>query len=745
MPAVSKDNYFFLNRDGRWPRFRWRGLELRDGGALQLTSVPSLSGALPGAVKTAPSPSAPAGIAVDVTGTLYFTDPAGDRVLRIDGCDAAGGPVPCIGGSGSQPGEFHSPRGLLILGDRRSLLVADSGNHRIQVFDIETSQLIEIWGQANPAADPRPGAQPGLLNEPWGLAADKTGSVYVVDYGNRRVQKFNVIGQVVSTFWQNATASGLLRQPSDVAVGESDETTRIFVTDAASATIYVLDSDGHPVLDSQGRPRSMADSQLRQPMGIAAAGDAVYVGDNLAQRILRFEIADTIEYAAPAIGYEGPVAALLLQGKYSLWAHPGNALTPVELAARGGHIMMGSLWRDPVQVVDRKVVWHRLWAVVNQLPANTHLDLYAYASESLADAPIVDPSASNPFADPKWQSIVYGSNLDVTDLYIGGGQSRYLWIGALFSGDGTGSPIVHQLGVEFDHPTYDQYLPAVYRNNANCDEFLLRLLSLFENMYSGVECEIASLPHLFDPKAAPQQFLAWLAGCLGLDLDDNWEEERQRRIIGKIFCMDGERGTVAGLREALRVFAGVNAIIEEPILGAAWWSMPSTADGCCDACAPEAAASGPNWQDTANSALGWTTMLAPAQPQGAVVGTSADLDQSHLIADTDFGAPLFTDLAYRFSVQLYRSQVMCEDALTQIRAILDQEKPAHTAYDICIIDPRFRVGFQSRVGIDTVVGGPPRSLALGSGQALGQDTALAGPDASRLGVESRLGLNTRLG
>ncbi len=127
-----------------------------------------------------------------------------------------------------------------------------------------------------------------------------------------------------------------------------------------------------------------------------------------------------------------------------------------------------------------------------------------------------------------------------------------------------------------------------------------------------------------------------------------------------------------------------------------------------------------------------------------MVGTSAVLDQSHLITIDEVGAPLFSDVAYQFSVQVYRGQVMCTDVLPRIRTLVDQEKPAHTVYQLCIVEPRMRVGYQNRVGIDTVVGGPSRSLALGSEQVLGEDTVLAGPVAARLG-QSRLGLSTRLG
>jgi phage tail-like protein len=401
------------------------------------------------------------------------------------------------------------------------------------------------------------------------------------------------------------------------------------------------------------------------------------------------------------------------------------------------------LARESLQGPDRAVVWHRLKAQLEPLPANAHLELFAYATNDSSDQPKIVVDAANPFADSRWQPVAIPGHADVTDLYIGGKPATFLWLGALFTGDGTTTPILHQLRVEFDYPAYDQYLPVAYTKSADCGEFLLRLLSLFETLFTEVEDEIASLPGLFDPRAVPKGFLAWLAASLGFDLDENWDERKQRRLIAEIFRLYGWRGTPAGLRELLRLFAGVDAVIVEPLGQAAWWALPD-AGSCCDACAEESSAGEVAWQDTGNSILGWTTMLAPAQPQGAVVGTSAVLDQSHLITVDQFGSPLFSDVAYQFSVQVLRGQVNCAESLARIRAILDQEKPAHTAYHLCIVEPRMRVGFQCRLGVDTVVAGPGRSLSLGSDQILGQETCLAGAPESRLGAASRLGVTTRL-
>lgn len=751
MSEISKNNFFFLNREGRWPGFRYSGLEIRKDGSLQLSSVPMFSGSLPAAIPSAPTPDGPAGLAIDCTGTLFFSDPDDNRVRRILGCDGNVCPTPCMGGAGVEPTNCSTPRGLLIPPSRPSLFVVDSGTHRIQIFDLETLQLLEIWGQPNARAN-QPGSQPGQFDTPWTLAGDAAGNVYVVDFGNQRIQKFNGIGQVVPGFWQNVQAAGLLHQPSDIAIREERGVVWVLIADCSSASIFIFDAAGQPVLDAHGQPRSIRDSHLTQPMGLAAAGDAVYVGDNSAQRVLRFQIGEQIEYIGAAIGYQGPVAALLLDRKDNLWVHSGGALTPTQIAARAGYGTIGSLWIDlnkPLEVRQNPVAWHRLLALAKTVPensanaANAHLDLYAYTSSDLSQAPTVDPTAANPFSDPKWQALGPAANLDVTDLYIGGCKQKYLWVGALFSGDGTVSPDVHQLRVEFDYPSYDQHLPAIYHNTANCNEFLSRLLSLFESLFSGVEHEIDSLAALFDPQATPRSFLAWLAGCVGLDLDNNWDEHKQRQIIARIFELSGRRGTAAGLREALRLFAGVDAIIEEPLLNAAWWCLPNPSS-CCHACAESAGSSGMSWQGTQNSMLGWTTMLAPAQPQGAVVGTSAVLDQSQLITDDEFGSPLFTDVAHQFCVEVYRSQLTCSDVIANIRAIVDQEKPAHTAYQLCVIDALFRVGFQSRLGIDTVVAGSQRSLSLGMDQPLGVSAVLAGPAPSLMGDDSLLGVNTRL-
>lgn len=738
MANVSANNYLFLNGEGSWPHFHRFGLEAMDDGTLQLTSLPRLSMTLPDAVRDAATPDGPAGVAVDQSGTLYFTQPDANGLNAIQGCDGTLGHFPCVrGGTSGTPGTLHTPRGLLIPPNRRVLIVADSGNHRIQIFDLDTGQLLEIWG----ASAPWPASQPGSFDTPWTMAADDAGNIYVVDYGNHRVQKFNFFGDLIASFAQNVSTSGLLHQPVDIAIRMVDGKPQVLIADSSPARILIFDGAGNPVNDAAGRPILLADPHLTQPLGLAVVGNALYVGDNIARRIFRFQLDAAAVLAGEAIGYDGPIAALFLDGKNNLWVHPGNSFSPLSLAVNEGYGTFGALWSSRPVSVGRVVQWHRLLALLQPLSQNAHLDLFASTSDQPSPAPPVDVAAANPFADVRWTSFASLANIDLTDIYLGGAAKQYLWVGVLFSGDGTGSPQLWQLRVEYDWPTYDSYLPAIYRAPGQCGDFLPRLLSLFQSFYAGIEYEIGAVAALFDPAAVRPSFLPWLAGCLGLDLDQSWSSARQRAVLAQIFDYYGKRGTAQGLREALTLFAGVNAHIDEPIMNASWWALPGSEEPCCEECASE---TGVSWTSTTNSILGWTTMLPPAQPQGAVVGTTADLDQSHLISDEDFGSPLFTDVAYQFRVQVYRSQAASPTALATIRAVIDSEKPAHTTYELCVIEPSLRIGLQSTVGVDTVVGGQPRDLMLGSSQALGVSSVMGGTMRSHIGEDTRLGVSTRL-
>lgn len=97
-------------------------------------------------------------------------------------------------------------------------------------------------------------------------------------------------------------------------------------------------------------------------------------------------------------------------------------------------------------------------------------------------------------------------------------------------------------------------------------------------------------------------------------------------------------------------------------------------------------------------------------------------------AAEDFGAPLADDYAHLFTVVVPAAQVPLAIQRQALRDLIEAEKPAHTDFQLCLIEPRMRVGVQARVGIDSIVAGPGPAMRLGSGE-LGLDSYLGGEGA----------------
>ena len=77
-----------------------------------------------------------------------------------------------------------------------------------------------------------------------------------------------------------------------------------------------------------------------------------------------------------------------------------------------------------------------------------------------------------------------------------------------------------------------------------------------------------------------------------------------------------------------------------------------------------------------------------------------------------------------------------------LRRAINSEKPAHTAYDLVLVEPRFQIGRQSTIGYDTIIGVyPVTRLAPTSEEAMPDDECLA---PSRVPRTPRLGYDTVL-
>lgn len=92
-----------------------------------------------------------------------------------------------------------------------------------------------------------------------------------------------------------------------------------------------------------------------------------------------------------------------------------------------------------------------------------------------------------------------------------------------------------------------------------------RFLLLFEHLLLPVDRQIDHLAQLFDPHVTPGELLPWLASWVDLVLDETWPEEKRRELIHSAVKLYQWRGTARGLKEYLRIYTGVTPEIFEPI------------------------------------------------------------------------------------------------------------------------------------------------------------------------------------
>lgn len=205
--------------------------------------------------------SLPVGITLGSDNAVYVADTGNHRIQKFD---INGNFIASYGNEGNGDGQFSYPWGIST-GPDGSIYVADTNNHRIQKFD-SNGNFIAKWGSY--------GDNNGQFEVPWDIAVGPDGSVYVVDRYLRSIQKFNKDGNFI-TKW-GGYGSGFL-DPSGIAAGP---TGYIYVTELEGNCITKFDSNGNFIFRRGG--------SYNAPRGIAVGvDDSIYLADTYNRRILK--------------------------------------------------------------------------------------------------------------------------------------------------------------------------------------------------------------------------------------------------------------------------------------------------------------------------------------------------------------------------------------------------------------------------------------------------------------------------
>ena len=287
----------------------------------------------------------PTCVVVDSTGNLYIGDiatytvrkvAAGTRIITtyagtgVAGYSGDGGPA--------SSASMYGPSAC-ALDSADNLYLADVGNDVIRKIAVSTGVITTVAGNGFGAGSARGGfsgdggpAKAGELYQPYGVAVDADGNLFISDLSNQRVRKVDAATGIITTIAGNGTygcsgnsgpaTSAMIANPEQLALDASgnlyiaeqganvvakvDLSTGVISTIAGNGTAGKGNGTENPVVTGDGGLATKA--QLAQPQGVAldSAGD-VFIADSNNQRVRMVSASTGIitTVVGTTIGYSG--------------------------------------------------------------------------------------------------------------------------------------------------------------------------------------------------------------------------------------------------------------------------------------------------------------------------------------------------------------------------------------------------------------------------------------------------------
>jgi uncharacterized protein (TIGR03437 family) len=264
------------------------------GGGLPV-NIPGTSASL--------GPAVPQYVAADRAGNLFFVHQS--TVLRLD---AASGILTLVAGNGTTgfsgdngpatSAQLGGPRGIAV-DSAGNVYIADSYANRVRKVSNGVITTIAGNGTYGFSGDNGPAASAELA-EPFGLAVDSAGNLYIADWGNNRIREVsNGVITTVAGAAANGTCcfngdggpatSAQIIEPEDIAV---DSAGNLYIADyvdhsvrkVSGGVITTVAGNGTQGFSGDNGPATSA--QLAGPYGVAvdSAGN-IYIGDAPINRV----------------------------------------------------------------------------------------------------------------------------------------------------------------------------------------------------------------------------------------------------------------------------------------------------------------------------------------------------------------------------------------------------------------------------------------------------------------------------
>ncbi|MGB8839964.1 MAG: Ig-like domain repeat protein [Aliidongia sp.] len=236
------------------------------------------------------------------TARIFIADTGNHRIQIYDGSTFVYlATLGVSGAAGSDNAHFDLPTGARINVPFHQLYVADSGNDRVQIFDTDTLGYITTLGTSGVT-----GADNAHFNQPTDAEYNpSTGQLMVADAGNARIQLFDAVSLLF-----DATLGGPGGSAGDnshfalpTTVAFDQESNLVVIADGGgNARVQVLDALSYNYVMTLGTVGSVGsgNSQFASPQGIVVdpVHSRLFIGDGPNNRLQVFSIGPVVNLAS---------------------------------------------------------------------------------------------------------------------------------------------------------------------------------------------------------------------------------------------------------------------------------------------------------------------------------------------------------------------------------------------------------------------------------------------------------------
>lgn len=692
----------------------------------------------------------PTHVALAADGSPYLLDRTTAQLQRFDPCTCAFEGVPHFVGIGSGACQLQAPHGIGI--HRGNLYVCDTGNHRLSLFALP--ELVLRTNDWKPPASAKLNTGQALQTwEPFDVAFNRRGRVFVTDQANNCVHRFSPSGLWEAGFAVSGPATHLAIDCRDT----------IYVVVQGQDTVQVLDALGQTIKDPVGRVALLREHFPCLPFEVDAQG----------RLHLRNLCVEELEEGKGIFDENGASTTIK------------ERRNPPRFAQQGCYIT-GAL--------DSKLYrcqWHRI-VLRGDLPVGTSLTISTFTADT-------EPSNEHIRTLPdtvwggnlvvyrldkqdeeddlvhnrrdercEWDGLVH-NRLDKQgewDGLVHSGPGRYLWLKIVFRGGGDNTPTIRNIKVEFPRISLRRFLPAVFGEDPVSTDFTDRFLSLFDTTFRSIEHQIDTQARLFDPLSTPADkdpsldFLTWLASWIVVSMDRQWSETKRRQFLKRAGRLFADRGTREGLWHTLLFFLGIEPDDVCCLDSGSKTRCRPARIGCAKPEPPPCAWLPPplilehfklrRWLFVGAGRLGDQAVLWGRRiVNRSQLGENAQVSVTQLKTTQDPFRDPFHVYAHKFSVFVPASYGRLSRERRVLENLIQAEKPAHTQLQLVFVEPRFRIGFQSMIGLDAVIGCYPEGVTLGAtplgpASVLSEGPQRRGAPTLRVGQQARIGTTTLL-